>query len=295
MPQKYNNKTLYNIITYTYIALLLLPIIIITLIKASKTGETSIEDNNSSQEVVINLTETSYTTETTTTQLISDVNEQTHITKTEVTTEEETISTMITDDTLINNTYILPVDVIYQYPELPTGCEITSLAVVLNYLNFPTNKLDLTDNYLIKDNYGVSDFNNAFIGDPRSSSGHGCYAPVIQKSATLYFEQNGYSNKAIDLTGTDLTDLYKYVENGFPVITWTTSGLVEPYQTYVWTLPSGEDVYWMTNEHCVVLIGYNIDDNTVTVVDPQKGVINYDTKLFNQRYEELNKQAIIIN
>lgn len=39
---------------------------------------------------------------------------------------------------------------IIQYPDLPTGCETTSLTMVLNYLGYPVDKLDLADHYLDK-------------------------------------------------------------------------------------------------------------------------------------------------
>lgn len=42
----------------------------------------------------------------------------------------------------------LNVDCILQNPELPTGCEVTALAIVLNYYGYGVDKCDLSDYYL---------------------------------------------------------------------------------------------------------------------------------------------------
>ena len=42
----------------------------------------------------------------------------------------------------------LPVPLILQNPELPNGCEITSLCMLLRYLGFDADKCLLADNYL---------------------------------------------------------------------------------------------------------------------------------------------------
>ena len=44
--------------------------------------------------------------------------------------------------------YYIEVTPIYQEPELPAGCEITSLDMLLNYLGFDVDKVDLSDKYL---------------------------------------------------------------------------------------------------------------------------------------------------
>ncbi len=46
------------------------------------------------------------------------------------------------------STVQLDVENILQNPELPNGCEITSAAIVLNYLGFDIDKVTLAENYL---------------------------------------------------------------------------------------------------------------------------------------------------
>ena len=75
----------------------------------------------------------------------------------------------------------LNVSNILQNPEMPTGCEITSLTIDLNYL-FPDDgitKQYMADNYLDTAVIGTASPNDAFLGSPYSSHSYGCYAPVI--------------------------------------------------------------------------------------------------------------------
>ncbi|MBQ7784498.1 MAG: C39 family peptidase, partial [Oscillospiraceae bacterium] len=55
------------------------------------------------------------------------------------------------------NAYI-PTEMIMQNPELPTGCEITSLTMLLRHIGYDADKLDMADNYLPKGEYRASDF-----------------------------------------------------------------------------------------------------------------------------------------
>ena len=46
-------------------------------------------------------------------------------------------------------------EIIGQLPELPTGCEITALTMVLNYYGLNPNKLELATEYLPKTEYST--------------------------------------------------------------------------------------------------------------------------------------------
>ena len=48
------------------------------------------------------------------------------------------------------NTQEIALEPICQYPELPTGCEVTSLAMVLNFYRVGCDKCEIADNYLTK-------------------------------------------------------------------------------------------------------------------------------------------------
>lgn len=181
---------------------------------------------------------------------------------------------------------------ICQYPELPTGCEMTSLAMVLNYNNVATDKCDLSDNYLDKGPVGTVDFHVAFEGDPRDENSYGCYAPVVVNTANRYLGSEQSGLKASDISGAELEDLFKYIDLNIPVIVWGTQDCREGYYSVTWNV-DGKELTWFTPEHCMVLTGY--DDSMVWVSDPIYGdVRSYDRAVFKNRYDSLQKQAVII-
>lgn len=80
-----------------------------------------------------------------------------------------------------------------QNPELPTGCEITSLTSVLNYYGINVKKETMADDYLKK---GDGSYYKMFLGNPRDAGSFGCMAQPIVDAANLYFKKNNVSMKA---------------------------------------------------------------------------------------------------
>lgn len=251
------------------------------------------------------------TTESQTEESITETETETEITTEESSTEPrtrikwtlQTVSPNLNNiftDILSDSEYILPdsyeidVNCVYQNPELPTGCEVTSLTTVLNHFGYTIGKMDMANNYLIKDNYGATDFSTAFIGNPQTERGYGCYSPVIVNTAQRFLDDHGNLHSVEDLSGYELRELFKVISNDYPIVVWCTMSLVEPKEVYVWTLAGNIDVYWMRNEHCVVLTGYDLAEGTVTVSDPQKGIIKYNLDRFEKRFTQLGKQAVAI-
>lgn len=191
------------------------------------------------------------------------------------------------------STYKLDVTPVLQLPELPTGCEITSLATVLNYYGYDISKTQLADEYLDCGKIGQTDPDEKFIGSPYDEHSCGCYSNVIADAARDFSIKNNCNFKIYNLNGLSLDELYKYIENGSPVIVWATIDLMETYRNITWNI-DGKEIAWRANEHCMVLIGYDKDNDTCIVSDPLKGIMEYPKELFNQRYEELGKQAVIL-
>ena len=180
-----------------------------------------------------------------------------------------------------------------QLPELPTGCEITSLAMTLNYCGYNADKCDLADNYLTKGEFGKTDPRKAFIGDPRSDgNSRGCYAPVIVDTANRYLQAQGSGKTASDLSGSALEDLFAYIDNNTPVIVWGTMDCATPQYTDTWQI-DGQSIQWVRPEHCMVLIGY--DDTQVTIADPYYGAVkSFDKATFESCFNALYQQAVVI-
>lgn len=191
----------------------------------------------------------------------------------------------------------IPVPPLLQLPELPTGCEITSLTMLLNYLGFEADKEILADKYLSKGKYRASDPTETFVGDPKSTFAYGCFSNVIVKTAEKYLEENDSSKKfnVKNITGCHPKSIYAALDSGYPVIVWITVDLQEPQKGAVWTAAnSRKEIQWLKGEHCVLLTGYDLSKKIVYANDPLKGLAVYDMELFEKRFEQMNKNAVII-
>lgn len=193
----------------------------------------------------------------------------------------------------------LDVENILQIPELPNGCEITSLTILMNYLGFSVDKLTMADQYLPKneDTY-TSDFYETFAGNPRNRwASFGCYAPVIVKSAENYLSAQNKSDAFVpqNLTGSAPEELYRQISLGNPVVLWMTQYIDKtPAILKTWTAYNGKAMNWKHPLHCVVLIGYDLDAQTVTIADPMVGIVSHSMSLFELRYLQLGSQAVIV-
>lgn len=192
---------------------------------------------------------------------------------------------------------------ILQNPELPVGCEITALTILLNYWGFSAEKCDMAKNYLpissgrykYEDGKTYKDsFYDYFIGDP-FSRGYGCFSNAIEKAANSYINQHGGGYTVKNISGCSPDTLYGYVEDNIPVLIWATDGMIEPeyYETW-YDIDTGEQLDWYLNEHCAVLVGFDIDNDTVTLNDPMKGIIDYNINKFETRFAQMHSQAIVI-
>lgn len=208
----------------------------------------------------------------------------------EVEIESESESGTLAETTSdVNESFFLPVQIIYQYPDMPSGCEITSLAMVLNYLGFEVTNFYLADNFLPNDTY---DMNKSFVGSVYTDSSFGCFAPVITKSANDYFSSIGSSATAVNVSGSSREQLLSYVKSGVPIVIWNTEDMRETYiEHYDF---DGTDFVWYGYEHCVVLCGYNADDNTVAIADSIAGLVYRDADTFFRIYKDLQSQAVYI-
>lgn len=198
----------------------------------------------------------------------------------------------------IGTSAYINVEPILQNPELPTGCEVTSLTMLLNHIGFDVDKLTLSDGYLPKGEYRKSDFNKVFVGNPRSRQAYGCTAGVIAETAEKFLEEYDKDNKwqVKNITGCPAKIVYSAIKYGNPVIVWSSIDMEEIIENHVsWVDEStGNTVSWFGNEHCLLLTGYNTEENLVYVNDPLRGQISYDMKIFEKRFNELDRNAVII-
>lgn len=185
----------------------------------------------------------------------------------------------------------LEVETIAQNPELPNGCEITSAAIVLQYLGFSVDKLTLAQNYLPTwEPYWEADPNVAFMGDPADELAFYCLPGAVVTAVNRYLQDVGGGYTAVDLSGAPAEELYQWVARGTPVLVWTTRAFSDPVYNYTFQLPNGSWPY--SNSHCLVLTGY--DFVNCYLADPMLEVTQVDRETFEERYRERGEYAMII-
>lgn len=178
-----------------------------------------------------------------------------------------------------------------------TGCESVTAVMLLNHLGIDISIYDFIDNYLDKQPfethdgvlYGPNPY-EVFAGDPYDKEAMGCYAPVIKNSLERILDK---AYEVIDETGSELPALVeKYIDNGMPLIVWATIDLRDIIVGPVWKISNGEDFTWLSNEHCMLLVGY--DDEHYIFNDPwnNNGIIAYDKNTVLDRYAKQHSQAI---
>lgn len=227
---------------------------------------------------------------------------QEHVaTTTSTTTTTITTSTTTTTTTKPPSSVRLYVKNIMQNPELPTGCEITSATILLNYYGYAVNKeqmceyLPQSNKFYYKDGILIGpDTNEYFVGNPRTTSGRAlqCFAPVIEKTINYYFAESQSQYRAKAIVGKDLEYFYSYLSGGNPVCVWTTIGMVKAAKVQGWYNDSMELVTSYRNLHCLVMTGY--DEQYVYVADPLGQFTKVDKVLFEDRYKSVGSQAVVL-
>ncbi|USK62400.1 C39 family peptidase [Peribacillus asahii] len=166
-------------------------------------------------------------------------------------------------DQILEVSEIIDVPVISQLPELPRGCEVTSLSMLLQFKGINVDKMKLAKlirkdptPYQVK--AGKVFFghpNEGFVGDMYNitNPGYGVYHKPIKELADHFLP-----NQVVDLTGSDFSKLQASVSNGIPVwvIINTTYKRLPPNEFRTWDTPKGKvDITY--REHSVVITGYD--------------------------------------
>lgn len=189
-----------------------------------------------------------------------------------------------------------------QLPSLPTGCEITSAAILLSHYGYAVTNTALNE-YLVQsgtiDTYTVlgkrygPDPDECFIGSTESTDGCNCNPGPIIEAINAYLADSGISSTAVDLTGSSPSELYQMVAEGTPVEVWVTIDMEARQSSDSWySEVDGELVQIDNNDHSMVLIGY--DKDTVTLADPLEGIVTYPRSTFESVYRARGEMAVAI-
>lgn len=196
----------------------------------------------------------------------------------------------------IKKSAMIDAPILAQLPELPAGCEITSLTMLLHYYGITKSKMELAAE-MPKDETPVklnSDGSIAYWGNPNT----GFVGDVTRKLRGFGIYHSGlfpllktYIPKAIDVTGEPFEMYEQQVANQIPVVVWTTIDFNIPYKWVTWDTPLGpiETTY---AEHAVLLVGY--DENNVYLNDPlsAKKQVQVNKTQFIDSWAAMGKQGL---
>lgn len=170
---------------------------------------------------------------------------------------------------------VLDVPMIKQNPELKYGCEVTSLAMVLNYAGVKTNKMELyneiekdSDPQIRSSNGDIVKWGNpaeGFVGDMTGkTAGYAVFdVPMIN------LMNKKLPGRAVNLTNHPFEKIQEHVSAGYPVVVWTTGDYKLPDQWEAWN-HGQQTIKTPIDLHAVVLVGY--DKNYVYLNDPLSGI-----------------------
>lgn len=201
---------------------------------------------------------------------------------------------------------LIKVPYLSQSPRYPTGCESVSSVMLLQHLGYEITVDEWIKQYLEQQEFETKDGiiyggdpRKVFCGNPYREDGMGCYAPVICKTLDRVFSDKvsatGSSFQAVDETGTSMTKLRKkYIDRGMPVVFWACIDMKEPVTGPDWQLSDEPEktFTWISNEHCMLLVGY--DEIGYYFNDPYEnhGVIRYEKELVEQRHKAQYAMAV---
>ncbi len=226
---------------------------------------------------------------------------------TKVTTTTATTTTTSAKPTTVTTTYvpraaashiIKNVPLIKQFPAYPTGCETISAIMALRFWGETVSAETFIDEHLEKGDFYTKDGKlygpdpyDKFVGDPRNEYSLGCFAPVMERALISYF---GSGERVINTTGLSMDTLCaQYVQYDIPVLVWVTIYMEQVGLGNVWYSESGEKLQWRTNEHCMVLVGY--DKTHYYFNDPYSGKqLKYVKSVANDRHQKFECQSLVI-
>ncbi|MCQ6278655.1 C39 family peptidase [Bacillus sp. EB600] len=154
-----------------------------------------------------------------------------------------------------------------QLPELPRGCEVTSLSMLLGYAGISVSKMQLASE-VVKVPWESGGYkghpNDGFVGNMYTFSQPGCcvfHSPIVSL-ANKYLP-----GRIIDLTGEDFEAIQYYLNRGKPVWVINTSWFKPVPASYwsTWKTRYG-DIRITMKEHSVLITGY--DNQNIYFNDP---------------------------
>lgn len=188
---------------------------------------------------------------------------------------------------------------------LPTGCELVSAKMVLEYYTGEEIPMtEIVDNIECRYPQSVNGLltgphpEDAFIGNPWDPSGYGCFAPVLANMMNTLLPDEYV---AINTTGTALQTLAEtWLPQGTPVLIWATINMVNHSNYLGWYIedengePTDEWYDWQVNEHCLVLVGYDNDFYYFNDPNAWQTPTRFGREIVETRYNSMGMYSIIV-
>lgn len=204
---------------------------------------------------------------------------------------------------------LLPVDVMRQNPELPNGCEITALTMLLRQRGYDVDKLTMADKYLPRQLFTKEetaggeepkeiggDPEKVYCGDPaEKEDGFYCFQGPIIEAANAYLADEGSPLTAVDMSGAPESALVGMLDQGTPVMIWCTLKMDDLRRSTKksWTISeTGEEYVPYSNLHSMVLVGYN--DYYFYLNDPLQGLVTCPRYMVMNAFNQLGSRAVIL-
>lgn len=181
-----------------------------------------------------------------------------------------------------------------QMPDLPNGCEVTSLSMLMNYYGIKVSKNELAETIQHVDSFTDG---GKYRGNPHQGFvGHMSIANAgwCVYNEPLYNVARKYTSHIENITESDFLSLLKLVSIGHPVliITTTTFNRVNDMQT--WDTNTGK-VNVTPSSHACVITGYSKPKKVVYVNNPygyKNQPVNW--KNLQASYNQQGRQALYI-
>ena len=193
------------------------------------------------------------------------------------------------------------VEIIYQNPELPNGCEAASLAMLLASAGCPADKLTLYRDYLPKGDLSLIDGRRYGPSPEKWYAGNAadlkggwyCFEGPVVQAANSWLKDHGNASQARSVTGLSRAELDRCAQDGVPLAVWVTLAYDEPrYSEFSWTLEDGTEYHPYSNLHCVVLAG--TEGEQYLIADPITGFTQVDKDLFWSSFSAMGSRAVIV-
>lgn len=216
-----------------------------------------------------------------------------------VSADEDISFSPLMEEVEIKSSMHLKAPHILQLPELPRGCEVTSLTMLLQYHDIDVDKMTLAEEvkkdsspYKVKDDKTY--FGNphkGFVGDMYSFSepGYGVYHEPLTKLAEQYMKKE----RVADLSGQSFYRVLQALNQEQPVLVIINAEYEKlPKSSFqTWYTTEGPIEITM-NEHSVLVTGY--DKDYIYFNDPLGKQEKAPFEDFIEAWEQMGSQAITI-